>query len=62
MIFVFSSAASILGTDPLSSTWGGSRMVGSYTESITGLHRKTLSVSGTFELRRLNEIGELFIN
>jgi hypothetical protein len=37
-------------------------MVGSYTESITGLHRQTLSVSGTFELRRLNEIGELFIN
>ena len=62
MLFVFSSAASILGTDPLSSTWGGSRMVGSYTESITGLHRQTLSVSGTFELRRLNEIGELFIN
>jgi hypothetical protein len=62
MRFTFSSAATVLGTDPTASTWGGSRMVGSFTESITGLHRQTLSVSGSFELRRLNEIGELVIN
>ena len=62
MRFVFSSATTTLGTDPTSSTWGGSRMVGAYTESITGIHRQTLTVSGIFELQRLNEIGALVIN
>jgi hypothetical protein len=62
MRFTFSSGATVLGTDSTASTWGGSRMVGAFTESITGLHRQTLTVSGPFELRRLNEIGELVIN
>ena len=48
--------------DANTSLLGASVMSGSYAESITGLHRKTLTVSGTFLLRRLNEIGELVIN
>jgi len=49
-------------SDPNTSLLGASVMSGSYAESITGLHRKPLTVSGTFLLRRLNEIGELVIN
>ena len=51
-----------LVSDPNASLLGASLMSGSYAESITGLHRQTLTVSGTFLLRRLNEIGELVIN
>ena len=51
-----------LVNDANTSLLGASVMSGSYSESITGLHRKTLTVSGTFLLRRLNEIGELVIN
>ena len=51
-----------LVNDANTSLLGASVMSGSYAESITGLHRKTLTVSGTFLLRRLNEIGELVIN
>lgn len=62
MRFAFRDAASMLGNDPNAALVGSSRMVGAYSESITGLHRQTLTVSGSFELRRLNEIGELVIN
>lgn len=55
-------ATNSLVSDPNASLLGASMMAGSYAESITGLHRQTLTVSGTFELRRLNEIGELVIN
>ena len=57
----FQPSTSLLN-DPQAALLGASLMAGSYAESITGLHRQTLTVSGTFELRRLNEIGELVIN
>ncbi|MEY4243839.1 MAG: hypothetical protein RLZZ245_1424 [Verrucomicrobiota bacterium] len=39
--------------------FGSSLVSGSYSESFTGLHQKTLEVSGTFELQRVSEIGTL---
>jgi hypothetical protein len=39
--------------------YGGSVLAGSYTEVISGLHKATLQVSGTFSLRRVSEIGTL---
>ncbi len=50
-------------TPPGSSTtpagWGSSVIGGTYRETITGLHRQTLQVDGTFELRRASEDGVL---
>jgi hypothetical protein len=72
VVFSSGTATAVATLEPLSTTslvndantslLGASVMSGSYSESITGLHRKTLTVSGTFLLRRLNEIGELVIN
>ena len=39
--------------------FGSSLVSGSYSESFTGLHQKTLQVSGTFELQRVSEIATL---
>jgi hypothetical protein len=43
----------------VSSGWGSSILGGTYTETITGLHKEPLVLSGTFELRRASEIGTL---
>jgi hypothetical protein len=43
----------------VTSGWGSSVLGGTYAETITGLHREPISVSGTFELRRVSEIGIL---
>ena len=42
-----------------SSGWGSSVIGGTYAETITGIHRNPITVSGTFELRRASEIGTL---
>ena len=36
--------------------WGTTVLGGNYTETLTGLNKATLSVSGTFAMRRLSEI------
>ena len=42
--------------------WGSTSIGGNYTEVIRGLHKKDLTVSGTFVLRRASEIGTLTVN
>ncbi|MGD2109042.1 MAG: hypothetical protein PVI86_06585 [Phycisphaerae bacterium] len=44
------------GGDP---GWGITRLGGSYVEYISGLHRETIDVSGTFEIRKVSDIGSL---
>lgn len=41
------------------SGWGSTVLGGNYQESITGLHRRTLQVRGTFEMRRVSEVSSL---
>jgi len=45
------------GVSPIG--YGGSVIAGTYAEVISGLHKETLEVSGTFTLRRVSEIGTL---
>ena len=40
-------------------SWGSSEIGGIYRETITGLHRDTLKIKGTFLLRKVSEIGSL---
>jgi hypothetical protein len=42
--------------------WGASVIGGTYVEVVTGLHKDPLTVSGTFELRRVSEIGAIVLN
>jgi hypothetical protein len=39
--------------------WGVTRVAGTYTETISGLHRLPLQVAGTFSLRRIADQGVL---
>jgi hypothetical protein len=39
--------------------WGTRRLAGAYEESLSGLHRSTLHVSGTFSLQRVSDQEEL---
>lgn len=39
--------------------WGESELGGTYKESISGLHRKTLHVAGKFVVRRISGVSEL---
>ena len=41
------------------SGWGSSVLGGTYQEVITGLHKKALSVHGTFQMRRVSEIASI---
>lgn len=54
----FSTSAPV-GTSPTG--WGSTRIGGTYAETFTGLHRQTIAVGGTFELRRVSEIGSISI-
>ena len=36
--------------------WGDGELAGSYTEAISGVHRSTIFVSGTFRLRRVSSV------
>jgi len=49
------------GSSTTPSGWGSSVIGGTYRETITGLHRQTLQVDGTFELRRASEDGVLVV-
>ncbi|MBI5632119.1 MAG: hypothetical protein HZA15_01395 [Nitrospirae bacterium] len=50
-------------TDPngsnASPAWGSSLMAGLYQETLIGLHKHTIYVSGTFRLQKVTDIGEL---
>jgi hypothetical protein len=39
--------------------WGSTVLGGTYSETITGVHKDPLTVSGTFELRRVSELGSI---
>lgn len=45
------------GVSPIG--YGGSVLAGTYAEVISGIHKETLQVAGTFTLRRVSEIGVL---
>jgi hypothetical protein len=53
------SATAPVGSSPTG--WGSTRIGGTYDETFTGLHRQTICVRGTFELRRVSEIGSISI-
>lgn len=54
------SATPLPTSSPLG--WGSTVLGGSYSETITGLHKNPLTVSGTFELRRVSELGSITTN
>jgi hypothetical protein len=39
--------------------WGDNEVGGTYSETITGLHKNTLYVAGTFRLRHASTVGVL---
>jgi hypothetical protein len=43
----------------VTSGWGSTVIGGTYVETITGIHKQPLQVSGNFELRRASEISTL---
>ena len=55
----FSSSEGLTAPDPDSASWGASRMVGSYVETVTGLRKEPIVAAGSFELRRISEIADL---
>lgn len=42
--------------------WGASVIGGNYSETLTGLHRLPITVGGTFQLRRVSEIGTILLD
>ncbi len=42
--------------------WGASVIGGAFTEVVSGLHKNPLTVTGTFVLRRVSELGTLTLN
>ncbi len=42
--------------------WGTTVLGGTFGETITGVHRNPLVLSGTFELRRVSDLGDLTLN
>ena len=61
IIFTFSDVdtAGIPITGVPSLSWGSSEIGGIYNETITGLHKDTLKIKGTFLLRKVSEIETL---
>lgn len=55
----FSSSDGLTAPDPDSASWGASRMVGTYVETVTGLRKDPIVAAGSFELRRVSEIADL---
>lgn len=53
------SASAPAGSSPAG--WGSTRVGGTYSETFTGLHRQTITVTGSFELRRVSEIGSITV-
>jgi hypothetical protein len=42
--------------------WGSTVLGGTYTEVVTGLHKQSITVNGTFQLRRVSEISRITLN
>ncbi len=42
--------------------WGSTVIGGTYSEAISGIHKTATTVTGTFELRRVSEIGTITTN
>ena len=42
--------------------WGSTVLGGGYSETVTGLHKNPLTLSGTFIIRRVNETGTITLN
>ena len=42
--------------------WGSTVIGGNYSETITGLHKTSTTVTGTFVLRRVSELGSITLN
>ncbi len=42
--------------------WGASVLGGTYTEIVSGLRKDSVTVTGTFELRRVSELGSITLN
>lgn len=57
--FTFTAAPPGGGTVP---GWGSSVIGGTYAETITGIHKSSTTVTGTFEVRRVSEIGSITTN
>jgi hypothetical protein len=57
--FTFTAAPPGGGTIP---GWGSSVIGGTYAETITGIHKSSTTVTGTFEVRRVSEIGSITTN
>ena len=57
----FNFTASPPAGSTVSSGWGSATIGGIYREIITGLQRNPITLTGTFELRRANELGTLYI-
>ena len=47
------------GSNAAPSSWGITILGGTYTESITGIHKDPIEMGGRFELRRASELGTL---
>jgi hypothetical protein len=55
--FIFTSSPP--AGSSVTSGWGSSVIGGTYVETMTGVHKDPLILSGTFELRRASQIGTL---
>ncbi len=42
--------------------WGATVLGGTYSETVTGIHKLPLTATGTFTLRRVSEIGSITLN
>ena len=55
------TAAPPAGSAASVASWGSTIIGGTYTETITGIHKDPIEMSGSFELRRASEEGTLVI-
>ncbi len=55
----FSFTAAPPAGSAVTSGWGSDVIGGTYSETITGIHKQAIQMDGTFELRRASEIGTL---
>jgi hypothetical protein len=55
----FTFTASPPSGSTVTSGWGSSVIGGTYSETITGIHKNDIKVTGTFELRRASELGAI---
>lgn len=55
----FTFTASPPAGSTVTSGWGSTVLGGTYTETISGIHKELITLSGTFELNRASEVGTL---